>query len=206
MTKEEAIKILDNTLFYAKDNKSRNDIDKALDMAIISLGTSPRFLVREDGSVEQIIEPCEDVARFAERVATTVAEETDRFIFETIKPYCERIEKREISKKDLECALVQYFHKEPCEDCISRADAINGLDWVNGDYETVNKEYDRLIALPSVTPTRSKGEWEHHFIRPNIYADLFWYCSNCNGRCGYANANHYNFCPNCGADMRGDKV
>ena len=46
------------------------------------------------------------------------------------------------------------------------------------------------------------GKWERHYSRPNVYADLFWHCSEC----GYKNDENYapvyhHFCPNCGAKM-----
>ena len=58
-------------------------------------------------------------------------------------------------------------------------------------------------VFPSAQPERKKGKWERHYSRPNVYADLFWHCSEC----GYKSDNqyaylYYNFCPNCGADMR----
>ena len=62
-------------------------------------------------------EPCDvmSINSMVETIATKVTEDTEKFIFETIKPYCEEITKREISKKDLECALIQYFSNEPCD-------------------------------------------------------------------------------------------
>ena len=212
MTREEAIEILKREAICMETHDCKecpihcdpmetpydDEMAAAFRMAISALESKPRFIVHDDGSMEQIIEPCEDVFQVAEKVITTAMEETDKFIFETIKPYCEAIEEREISKRDLECALAQYFHKKPCEDCISRADAINGLDWVKGDYETVNKEYDRLIALPSVTPTRSKGEWieDECFIRcPECSKEWSVYDNDC---------ETFNYCPNCGAKMEGE--
>lgn len=52
----------------------------------------------------------------------------------------------------------------------------------------------------------TEGRWEHHYIRPGVYADLFWYCSACGGKTGYHDANMYDFCPNCGAHMREEKT
>ena len=59
-----------------------------------------------------------------ETISMTVSEDAEKFIFETINPYCEEIAKRKISKKDLEKALTQYFSKEACDDAISRAELI----------------------------------------------------------------------------------
>lgn len=54
--------------------------------------------------------------------------------------------------------------------------------------------------LPPAEPKR--GKWERHYSRPNVYADLFWHCSECGYRSSDNWADKFNFCPNCGADMR----
>ena len=70
----------------------------------------------------------------------------------------------------------------------------------------------RLLKLPSVQPECKTGHWERH----NTYhgddtsgsVDPDWRCSEC-GR--QANVNAWcmydltDFCPNCGADMRGEQ-
>lgn len=69
-----------------------------------------------------------------------------------------------------------------------------------------------IVLLPSAQPERETGKWERH----NTYhgddtsgsVDPDWRCSECGGR---ANINEWfmydltDFCPNCGADMRGEK-
>ena len=65
---------------------------------------------------------------------------------------------------------------------------------------------ETLTVLPSAQPERKKGKWERHYTRQNVYAGLCWHCSVC----GYKNADnylnvYYNYCPNCGADMRGEQ-
>lgn len=59
---------------------------------------------------------------------------------------------------------------------------------------------------PTIEPERKKGKWERHYSRPNVYEDLYWHCSECGYKSDnqYANA-YYNYCPNCGADMRGEQ-
>lgn len=57
-----------------------------------------------------------------------------------------------------------------------------------------------LSDLPTAEPR--KGKWERHYSRSNVYADLFWHCSEC----GYKNDENYapvyhHFCPSCGARM-----
>ena len=49
----------------------------------------------------------------------------------------------------------------------------------------------------------NKGEWER-FHGDSIYIGLkplFWCCD----KCGYVDNNTPNFCPHCGADMRGSR-
>lgn len=80
---------------------------------------------------------------------------------------------------------------------------------INIDHELTKDEYEKLrkdmadapiVLLPTAEPR--KGKWERHYSRPNVYADLFWHCSEC----GYKNDENYapvyhHFCPNCGARM-----
>ena len=66
--------------------------------------------------------------------------------------------------------------------------------------DDVGRDVDRL---PSAEP--KVGKWERHYSRPNVYADLFWHCSECGYRSSDNWADKFNFCPHCGADMRGDK-
>lgn len=59
------------------------------------------------------LEPCEyDIY---EKFAIKVAEETDKFIFEAIEPYCEHVSQMKISKATLENALKEYFTNHPEE-------------------------------------------------------------------------------------------
>ena len=86
------------------------------------------------------------------------------------------------------------------EDLIRRSDAIKALDanfTIKGkeNMQTVLNYLElvrtRIEGAPTIEPKR--GEWipvdNGHHVR----------CSEC-GRCGFASNN---FCPNCGADMRG---
>ena len=66
---------------------------------------------------------------------------------------------------------------------------------------------DILENLPSVQPERKKGKWIH---KPDIYLDeQTWECSECGEPWifieGTPSENNANFCPNCGADMRGEQ-
>ena len=94
---------------------------------------------------------------------------------------------------------------EPCEDTISRQTAI---DAVNNafDRETLLTGFVRSIAvrairnMPSAQPERKTGHW----IAPKYYPTQFTFtCS----KCGYKQSfnGKFKFCPNCGADMRGEQ-
>ena len=50
-----------------------------------------------------------------ERIITRAVEETDKFIFTTIRSYCETVTQLIISKPLLERALVEYFENHPEE-------------------------------------------------------------------------------------------
>ena len=82
------------------------------------------------------------------------------------------------------------------DDLISRQAAIDAVrkayenDWMFDEYEYY------LNELPSVQTERKKGKWikrENHALGYNCTA------------CGKSEvSNNFNFCPNCGADMRGE--
>ena len=60
-----------------------------------------------------------------------------------------------------------------------------------GDVITV----EDIDSAPTAQPERKKGTW---ILKPNIYGVA--YCSEC----GYElHTNNTNFCPYCGADMKG---
>ena len=89
-------------------------------------------------------------------------------------------------------------------DCISRQGAIDAIsrDIMGGlNYESIIKR------LPSVQTKRIKGRW---LKKENVgrWDDTLWECSECG--CLHRDnvfciSGDFNFCPNCGADMRGDE-
>ena len=73
------------------------------------------------------------------------------------------------------------------------------------DYEGITPHLFKSVV--NGTPTRKKGKWiERELVQCHIRGDRkILVCSNCN--LGIANGilGFANFCPTCGADMRGNK-
>jgi len=80
------------------------------------------------------------------------------------------------------------------DDLISRQAAIEAFE--DTTY-TKNEIRRRITELPSAQPERKTGKWVE---KPNVYGVA--YCSLCDYE---LHTNDTNFCPNCGADMRGDQ-
>lgn len=89
--------------------------------------------------------------------------------------------------------------QEPCEDCISRAEAIAKIketaEWHTKDHFNADRVIRHLKGLPSVQPKAKVGHW--------IDGDRTrWECSNCGY--GVLDWNNTPYCPNCGAKMKGE--
>ena len=109
------------------------------------------------------------------------------------------------------------------DDMISRQAAINVIDAVF-PVDPMKSEYAQGIAcgaalaktyveqLPSAQPERKKGEWIIHETETDRYDDMK--CPFCKKSytvdayriddIGFTAAD-FNFCPNCGADLRGEQ-
>ena len=94
-------------------------------------------------------------------------------------------------------------------DLISRQAAIDAIDAIL-PAEPMKNEYTQGITcgaalaieyvkqLPSAQPERNKGEWiETEFLKLRE-------CSCCHVRWGMYDVENFNFCPNCGAEMKGE--
>lgn len=70
------------------------------------------------------------------------------------------------------------------------------------DSEFANKDiWQEIEKAPTIEPERKTGKWERHYCEDGN-ADG-WQCDQC-GDWYYFGNTTMNFCPNCGADMRGD--
>ena len=102
---------------------------------------------------------------------------------------------------------IQALEQQPCKDCVNRDALINELKCGYWDKNLQSAKNDPCIvdamidwsirtvkSQPTVQPARPKGKW----INIGDYNQAN--CSICDIR-GHAS---YNYCPICGADMRGD--
>lgn len=92
------------------------------------------------------------------------------------------------------------------DDLISRQDAID-TTWEDPSYtdplNVLSEVRDRIKALPSAQPERKKGKW----IVTSEFEDCRY--AKCN-QCKVTQIFYYgkpltNFCPNCGAELRGEQ-
>lgn len=103
-------------------------------------------------------------------------------------------------------------------DLIDRQAAIDEIDeWIKAFRENGHKEsaadacliQDGIIQLPSVQPERKKGTWVYG---EDEYGIDGYHCDKCGFFVPWDYTHtfinyieDYHFCPNCGADMRGEE-
>ena len=142
-----------------------------------------------------------DITKMVEEIVMQAKENQEEFIIETIYPYCENILQMKINKEELKQILLNGIQK-PCENCVSREAIIEWIDksvaQYGGTYSTDMLNMwglfkDWISHMPSVTPQPKTGHWED--------CSNGWMCSNCYRDVTYES----DFCPICGADMRGDE-
>lgn len=98
---------------------------------------------------------------------------------------------------------IQALEQQPCDDCISREQAVRatyGFERYTGIDEAPYEYAESILKdLPSVTPTRPKGKWKR--ISPaGIYE-----CTNCNQVIMTSDIDCYKYCHGCGARMEGEE-
>ena len=116
----------------------------------------------------------------------------------------------------------ELLEQQPCDDCISRKETIEWLKKVTvTDGITFKTGFEQIIydieQMPSVTPSynsvktelkscdncisRPKGTWDILSDDDGIYG----ICSVCQQDADFVHYGvAFDFCPNCGADMRGE--
>lgn len=112
-----------------------------------------------------------------------------------------------VGGKSLEMAI-KALEKQPCEDCISRKQAIietYGFIRETGIDEAPIKHVGTILRnLPSVTPELIKGQWLEVIDDTDSSGrkkNWHYKCSICgNEDSGWG---EYNYCPICGAEMKG---
>lgn len=108
----------------------------------------------------------------------------------------------EFSVKDIKRHLLSLPPVTPTvsEDFISREQVRAKLDYISYAEKDPISIAKRIVEnAPSVTPTERTGEW---IFNPKDAIDLMFTKPKCN-KCGFESADGGNFCPNCGAKMKG---
>ena len=136
-----------------------------------------------------------------------------------------------MTKAEAIAMLKRIQEQEPCEDTISRQAAIDiernatvdtkpshfeahqkftqfvddaeissfgRWQWSNGFNTALTAVVIGLRKLPPAQPERIRGQW---IEKPHVHGVA--YCSLCDYE---LHTNDTNFCPNCGADMRGVRI
>ena len=89
-------------------------------------------------------------------------------------------------------------------DLIDRQSAIEAVMECYDNDELFEVYEEKLRELPPAQPERIKGRW---ISADAIFGGEPFYCSECgeNTRDTVMGKPRWNFCPNCGADMRGEQ-
>lgn len=94
----------------------------------------------------------------------------------------------------------------PSGDLISRADAIGCVDyWIDDD--ATDDAQARAVAIKNALrymPSADAAQGKWIYDGQNFKGGIEWcHCSKCGKKMSVKGLSMYNFCPNCGARMRG---
>ena len=109
----------------------------------------------------------------------------------------------EISNEAYKKIMCHCEEQQPCEDCISRNEALRHRHIIYDDdgvgYSVVR--VDEIEQLPSLTPQPKSGEW--------IITGYDYKCTNCeaeiNGEINYMSKSEIKYCPYCGIKLEGEQ-
>lgn len=92
------------------------------------------------------------------------------------------------------------------DDLIKRSDAIKAIEELPNAYNGWSDAYDKAYIIGTLEEVpkadRPSGEW---IIEKTLYGNYNYRCNNCDWyeTHAYPDCEPYNFCPHCGARMRG---
>lgn len=95
--------------------------------------------------------------------------------------------------------ILKALEQEPCDDAISREDALMALtgEYTDSPIELLPKAIKRINALPPVKPAEKVGQWiDIQYFK----ADDTYYRPKC-PFCSIEPKEYSNYCPNCGRRM-----
>jgi rubrerythrin len=100
-----------------------------------------------------------------------------------------------ISKEDVQAfkQAIKALEQQPCEDAVSRHDALNCVTGNEVRYRMVND----IRALPSVTPKEKTAAWVPTDEEPHEVYE----CNACGWLLYDVDRTDFKYCPNCGARM-----
>ena len=99
--------------------------------------------------------------------------------------------------------VLDYIEQQPSEDCVSRKAVIDELNRLGRNAFKDDTDYDTLFdfidSLPPALEERKQRHWIEHYDNSGNLHHLE--CSSCHN--WHRDFIKDDFCPNCGADMRG---
>lgn len=92
---------------------------------------------------------------------------------------------------------IKILEQQPSEDCVSKKAVLDCLTATGlKKFDFILDAREKVNNLPPVTPTRKSGL---HWIERFDNEDKWLVCPHCH----MDSISAYNYCPNCGAEMKG---